>query len=428
MSRALFRSKAIASQRPSPMGNVVLIQPLSFSLLTAFAVFTAIAILVFLHLIHYSKRTHVTGVLSPQKGIVKIQSPRTGIVIERKVKEGQFVQTGEVLFVLSVDTVSSNPQSPNEKINTSNAILKSINAINQNVNSEREKLQENTKRQESYFVGVSKNLQIELQKIDQEIALQVKKLESISEQHERYIKLEGQGYFSPLAIQQKSNDLIDQQVRIEGIKRTRLSLLREISSAENELVLLRQKYEKDRSQYDRQLLELNQSSLTTQSTHQIIITAPQSGTIAGIMLDPGQTVSNQTMLTILPKNVELEAHLYVPSTAIGFTNIGDKVALRISAYPYTKFGKIPGKVIEISQTTIATQEAGSQFDRLKPPSSNNSDSMYRVKIQLEKQTIYAYGKHKALLTGMELDAEITQETRTLLEWLLEPLSSFKNAL
>jgi len=48
---------------------------------------------------------------------------------------------------------------------------------------------------------------------------------------------------------------------------------------------------------------------------------------------------------------------------------------------------------------------------------------YRVRVELEAQTIMAYGTHEPLRPGMLVQADILGESRKLYEWVLEPLYS-----
>jgi membrane fusion protein len=54
--------------------------------------------------------------------------------------------------------------------------------------------------------------------------------------------------------------------------------------------------------------------------------------------------------------------------------------------------------------------------------------MYRITVRLSKQEIKTYGRPQALQAGMLLDADILQETRSLYEWVLEPLFSLSGKL
>ncbi|MNP56344.1 hypothetical protein D3C76_1510640 [compost metagenome] len=47
--------------------------------------------------------------------------------------------------------------------------------------------------------------------------------------------------------------------------------------------------------------------------------------------------------------------------------------------------------------------------------------LYRVRVTLERQSLFARGREERLRSGMQLDADIMLENLPLYEWLLEPL-------
>jgi membrane fusion protein len=55
----------------------------------------------------------------------------------------------------------------------------------------------------------------------------------------------------------------------------------------------------------------------------------------------------------------------------------------------------------------------------------NTEPMFRVKVKLASQTAQAYGLPQALQAGMQLEADVMLDTRTLFEWVLEPLYSLR---
>ena len=67
------------------------------------ALLCAFAVLAFLSLGQYTKRAPVQGMLVPDSGLIKVTSPAVGVVLEQHVQEGQAVQAGQVLFVLSTE-------------------------------------------------------------------------------------------------------------------------------------------------------------------------------------------------------------------------------------------------------------------------------------------------------------------------------------
>ena len=51
------------------------------------------------------------------------------------------------------------------------------------------------------------------------------------------------------------------------------------------------------------------------------------------------------------------------------------------------------------------------------------EPVYRVTVQLDSQTVTAYGRFMDLQPGMLLEADIKLDTRPLYQWILDPLYS-----
>lgn len=105
----------------------------------------------------------------------------------------------------------------------------------------------------------------------------------------------------------------------------------------------------------------------------------------------------------------------MPSHAVGFIKPGQRINLRLDAFPYQKFG--------VQHATVA--QIGRSNERSETNGFNGGQPFYRLIADLDKQSITAYGKEQRLLPGMSVSAEIRVEHRTLMEWLLEPLYSLK---
>ena len=56
------------------------------------------------------------------------------------------------------------------------------------------------------------------------------------------------------------------------------------------------------------------------------------------------------------------------------------------------------------------------------------EPMYQVVVELTKQNAQAYGASVPLQAGMLLEADIMVDSRSLFEWLFEPIYSIKGAV
>jgi membrane fusion protein len=99
----LFRPEVLESRRTSWVGEIQLIRPLPLTALTTAVVAAAVALGAFLALGEYTRKVRVSGVLVPDRGVLRLMAPQDALVTERRVADGAQVRAGDVLFVLSLD-------------------------------------------------------------------------------------------------------------------------------------------------------------------------------------------------------------------------------------------------------------------------------------------------------------------------------------
>jgi membrane fusion protein len=424
----LFRPEVLAAKRGEWLGSVILVRPVSFALVTAFAVLCAGAILAFLFFGVYTKRTQVAGLLVPDRGLIKVMAQQPGVVVESRVKEGQSVKEGDVLYVLSSERLTDNTALSGDGsrigVGTNAVILKTVRARQESLKDEHTVQARLTAQQHEQIARRILDLRAEVAQIDKEITTQAERVASARSLYQRYRILAGRHFLSELALQQKQDELLDQQGRHQALQRNRLALFRELTSAQSELAQLPGQSELKQAQIARMNSELEQTGVAAEAQRRILVTAPQDGTVTAILAEPGQTVDNHPLLTLLPANSRLEAQLYVPSRAAGFIEPGQKVLIRYAAYPYQKFGQYEGTVVDVSRTALSPQEIPAQLASSATP-PGGGEGLYRIEVTLAAQTATAYGKPQPLAAGMALEADVLQDTRSLIEWVLEPLYSLK---
>jgi membrane fusion protein len=121
----------------------------------------------------------------------------------------------------------------------------------------------------------------------------------------------------------------------------------------------------------------------------------------------------ETVAAIVPAGSRLQAELFVPSRAAGFIRPGQEVRLMYDAFPHQTFGASIGRVAEISRTVLAPSEVTSGLELREP--------VFRVRVNLDREEVEAYGEHIPLQAGMSLRADLIIDRRTLIEWLLDPV-------
>ncbi|WP_410209488.1 HlyD family secretion protein [Aquirhabdus sp.] len=421
-NKPLFRTEALNAQQVNWLGNIILARPISFSMMTAFAGILALIVVLFLIWGTYTKRSTVTGQLIPNTGLVQIYAQQPGIVLEKKVVEGQAVKQGDVLYVLSSERQSSTQG------DTQNAISRQVQAREQSLRDELIKTKAIQQDDQSAQARKVSDLRAELSALAGQIQGQQSRVALAEQTISRYQSLLNQDYISKEQFQQKQEDLLDQRNRLQSLERDRITVGRELDAQQHTLGSLSLNQQNQLAQIDRTLASTSQELTESEAKRRLVITASESGIATTVTAEVGQTVdNNKPLVSIVPRGSILQAQLYVPSKAIGFIKPGDSVLLRYQAYPYQKFGHAKGVVVSVSKTALPSSEITNMSIPING-TTQNSEPLYRITVKLNQQTVQAYGKAQSLQAGMLLDADILQEKRHLYEWVLEPLYSLTGKL
>ncbi len=343
--------------------------------------------------------------------------------MRKHAAEGQTVKQGDVLYVLSSDRQS------NAEGSIQAAISSQVETRQQSLRIELDKTRQLQRDERDALIKKIAGLQAESSKLDNQIEVQKNRVKLAEESVIRYQGLLSQDYISKEQLQQKQEDLLDQRSRLQSIERDRISVGRELTTQQNDLNALSFKQQNQLAQIDRSITSTRQELTESEAKRQIVITAPESGVATAVAAEVGQAADvSKPLVSIVPTGASLQAQLYAPSKAIGFIKPGDIVLLRYQAYPYQKFGHAKGKVVSVSKTALPSNELSSIGNLSSSAANGSNEPLYRITVNLDAQSVNAYGKAQALQAGMLLDADVLQETRRLYEWVLEPLYSLTGKL
>jgi len=410
MRSTLFRREAVESAREKPLGDVALIRPFSSAFLAAGAVAVALAVIAFAFCGQYTRKAHVAGYLAPNKGVIKIYASAAGTVITRHVKEGQRVVRGEPLFVLSTDHGS---------LATPEVQVAAIAQLEQRRSSLTHELEQHGNitaiERHSLEQRVSSMEQEALQ-LKAQLATQQARVRSAHSTVARYQALVKQKFVSEAVVQEKQDDLLEQNGRLQVLQRSGVTLQRDLAALKLEVGSSALKADTKREGVEREISQLDQQLTEYEAKRALVIAAPADGVVTTVLAEEGQNATPSTpLLSILPAGAKLHAELLVPSRSIGFIAREQNVALRYQAFPYQRFGLYRGRITEVSKTLINPGDASLPLP-LKEPA-------YRVTVALESQSVSAYDQLVPLQAGMTIDADVLLDHRRLIEWVFDPLYS-----
>jgi membrane fusion protein len=231
---------------------------------------------------------------------------------------------------------------------------------------------------------------------------------------------------------QRSNpteqDHVERAAAFQALQSRRASYDRELLSVQSQLRELPLRSRNELAQVDRSVAELEQQLAEAEARRQIIVSAPEDGTVTGIQTElGGNATANVPLMSLVPAGSVLQAQLFGPSTAIGFIRPGQQVLLRYQAFPYQKFGMYEGVIRSVSGSAVSPAEMTQQLAGLANLNGAN-EPVYRVTVDLARQTAMAYGQPVPLQPGMRVEADVMIETRHLIEWVLDPLYSLTGKL
>ncbi|WP_024930106.1 HlyD family secretion protein [Methylophilus sp. OH31] len=420
-NQPLFRHAALNAQKNHWLGTILLVRPVSYLLLTGLAIVFALMVVLFMACATYTKRSTVMGQLVPETGLLKVYAPQLGLVVERKVQEGQLVKQGDILFVLSSERYSDGQGSVQASISAQHAQQR------QSLRDEivKTRLQQHDEQQalQSRLLGIEE----ELTRLEAQYKAQQTRVTLSEEAYQRYQGLLEKNYISREQTQQKQEEWIEQSSRLASMAREQVRMQRDALARQDELSSVRAKHQNQIAQLERSVSSVNQQLTESEAKRRLVIRAPESGTATAVVASVGTAVEgSRPLLSIVPRGARLEAQLFAPSRAVGFVRPGVPVRLRYQAYPYQKFGQATGRVVSVSRTALPASEI---FTMGNPSGNNqNSEPYYRISVALDQQAIVAYGVKQPLQPGMLLDADVMLERRRLYEWVLEPLISLTGKL
>lgn len=410
----LFRPEAVQAQNQAWLGSIQLLRPLSLRLLSLTAITAVVAVGLFLSQAEYTRKARVSGYLLPDRGVLRVSSPQAATVLSREVSEGQQVKAGDLLFVLSLDNASQSSE-----------------AIAQNLNSGQQSLQDTAEQQRQLAHTQQQTLAVRRSGIERELALL--QAEAGLQQERQALadaalaRLEQLGrdqFISAAQVQAKREEILGLRAQGQALERQRETLRRELQATLAEAQQLPLKAQVLQGEIARDRAELNRFGLEAEGRRRLLLRAPSDGVVATLQVEPGQSINAGAVLaSVLPAQTQMVAQLYAPSSAVGFVRPQQAVNLRYQAFPYQKFGQQSGRVLQVSRTPLTPAELA----LLNLPSALSqgalSEPLYRITVVLDRQSVSAYGQEQALQPGMQLDADVLLERRSLIEWIFEPLLS-----
>lgn len=361
------------------------------------------AVLIFLSTASYSRVVPATGVILPDKGIAAVIPPRSGVIMQVMVGDGDHVDEGQELIAVRSEDYLVSGESASEKI------AEMLQRQNVSIDEQLKEVKNDETAQREQFSAQISSFETQISKLEEQISLQQNLIGSIEADVERIRILVSKGVTAERDLLLREDSLNDRRQQMSVIESALAERRSDLSNAQRMLEQVTARANEKTAALEAQREDINRGIATNEQSRAYIIRAAVPGTISGLTAKIGEAVNpQQALMSIVPEEAALHAQLDVPNAAIGFVEVGQNVRLAIDAFPYQSFGTVGGRVSSLSKSPVSR-------------GTDRSNLNYLVRIELDRQDILAYGKQQALFPGMTLSARIATARQSLLEWLFEPL-------
>jgi hemolysin D len=161
--------------------------------------------------------------------------------------------------------------------------------------------------------------------------------------------------------------------------------------------------------------------------------APIDGVVQQLSVTTfGQVVgAGQQLATVTPTDGALRVEALVANMDIGFVRIGQEVAVKLDAFPFTRFGALHGKVVAIAAAAVDEQQAKRSLANATTPGNAAPDSVapgqapsfvFPVTVAIDETAMHVDGATIPLASGMTATVDIKTESRRVIDYLLSPLA------
>jgi hemolysin D len=240
-----------------------------------------------------------------------------------------------------------------------------------------------------------------------------------------YEKLGKDGFMGKLMVLDKQRERIEKEQDLRSQEFNAQSLNASIDQSERRLNQIisenKQKLQAEQVSIFGEYQRLQQEWAKQSHKNSLLeLKAPQSGVVKDLATHtPGTVVSpGAVLMTLVPNDEELQAEVWLKNEDAGFVIRGQKVKIKLAAYPFQKYGMVDGEVLQVSADAT---ERGNGTSGVETNTPSGVHSTYRTLVQLKQQYLEVEQDQLRFSPGMEVSAEVKLTEQTVIEYLLSPV-------
>lgn len=406
----MFRSEVLAGRSNGLMGNVSIVVPMSWQIISGVLFGSIVAALLFLSVATYSRVEVASGTVVPAGGVVSIMPTRSGVVTRIAVHEGQNVPAGAELASIRAEEDSGDGASAAARVQA--ALLQEGASLSVQAGA----FDAAAQAQLNQVTAQREALAAEIAQLESQMMLQRGLIASSERDLERIGAVAERGFISGRDMINREEQLLSRRQALAQLSQTLAARRGALASAERNAIQVAAESRGRSAGLEGARAELSRRTAEAAGARSYLLRAPVAGRVTALTGRLGHPANSQTsLMSIIPARSTLQAQLLVPTSAIGFVKKGQVVRLAIDAFPYQRFGTITGTLLTVAASPIS-----------QPGPNNTTKSVYPVTVALDRTAVSAFGRQEPLVSGMTLTARIVTKKQSLLRSLFEPLYAVGN--
>ena len=350
--------------------------------------------------------TRGQGNVIPSSREQVVQSLDPGIITEILVKEGDIVEKGQVLLKLDDTRSSAVLRESEAKVQNLEAMIARLKAEAYGKELSFPKNVSNELRQREHAAYVARRRAV----TDAVSSLTASKA-ALDKEIEITAPMVAQGVVSEvelLRMRRQSSELTLQIT--ERRNRYMADANNELVQAESELAQAKENMAMRADPVDRSQIRAPMRG---------IVKDIQSNTVGGVV-NVGQDI-----MQIVPLDDKLLVEAYIRPQDVAFIRPGLPAVVKVSAYDYSIYGGLNGKVTLISPDTVSNSMQNRANDLKLDP----NQVYYRILVQTTSNSLKdKNGKEMPIIPGMVATVDVKTGEKTVFQYLIKPITRMKQAL
>ncbi len=259
---------------------------------------------------------------------------------------------------------------------------------------------------------------IETNRRDQQVLAE--RLKSLAQIEAMQEKLVAENFGAKMQLLEARDRRLEVERSLVNGRSRELELAKELAAAEAEQSAFgrgwRQKSLEDLLLVTRERDSINEQLTKADKRRQMVsVTAPVDAVVLEMgKLSQGSIVREaEQMFTLVPLGAKLEAEVQIDSADIGYIRQGAPVHLKLDAFPFQKHGALDGKLRTVSSDS---------FKREQVAAGQGTDAYYLARVEYGEVKLRKMEPGTQLMPGMTVTAEIVVGDRSIMSYLLWPLT------